>query len=519
MKRIFTGLLYIFNLLTVQPALAQNLRPFWTEKSTYIEGEELKAVGIASNVLSREDGRQRAYENALVEIRNFFSTIGSMPQIQTQIIFEEENKDGTFNVYRLLRADLHGIEKKEFENKFTSRLGHQEGRSGHLKVITSPPGAEIFLDGDVIGRSNAEFSNVGSANYKLLLRLQNYQTKSIDIKISDNKDTVVKEGLQRKVAIVSIEGTYGAKVLVKETGFVTIIPGAISDLIVGKKYKLAIEKDGYFSQQNEIEVVDEFQKHLQVNLNPKPAEITVLSDPDGANVFIDGRQVGVTPLISLKVEPGDKKIGIEKAGYHGQSISVLIGPAEKKLVGEITLVSQSEKDRRISESPCIFGLGFTFAGPRYSGDPAGNYLGFPVSIEKIFSYGFGINLAITSESGGSSESTTTLYSTNGLEYSMGVPIYLYKHAFIAPELHYNSRKYIGNYNFQSGQAPNFTLSQSGPGISVGDIYFFSRSQLGIEAKIGVVQYGAASVQASNGSQINAVSSTVFQAGLQLVYAF
>jgi len=79
-------------------------RPFWTQKSSYMEGDWLYAVGVASDAQSEEAGRTLAYENALGEIRNFaqLSDLSGL-EIQTQMTFTEP-AGKAFSVYRLVRT-------------------------------------------------------------------------------------------------------------------------------------------------------------------------------------------------------------------------------------------------------------------------------------------------------------------------------------------------------------------------------------------------------------------------------
>jgi hypothetical protein len=86
---------------------ARDSRPFWTEKSSFIEGEELFVVGVASKTRTVEEGRRQAFEQAKIELMNFAQITSLEAQglvIETQMTFEEPNADGTVTVYRLLRV-------------------------------------------------------------------------------------------------------------------------------------------------------------------------------------------------------------------------------------------------------------------------------------------------------------------------------------------------------------------------------------------------------------------------------
>lgn len=86
---------------------AKDGRPFWTEKSAFIEGDDLYVVGVASNSKTVEDGRKQAFENGKLELMNFVQVTSLEARglvIETQMTFEEPQPNGTVTVFRLLRV-------------------------------------------------------------------------------------------------------------------------------------------------------------------------------------------------------------------------------------------------------------------------------------------------------------------------------------------------------------------------------------------------------------------------------
>lgn len=86
---------------------AKDGRPFWTEKSAFIEGEDLYVVGVASKAKTAEEGRRQAFEQGKTELMNYAQVTSLEAQglvIETQMTFEEANPDNTINVFRLLRV-------------------------------------------------------------------------------------------------------------------------------------------------------------------------------------------------------------------------------------------------------------------------------------------------------------------------------------------------------------------------------------------------------------------------------
>jgi hypothetical protein len=85
-------------------------RPFWTEQAMFRFGEELYFVGVASCARTAEEGRTRAFEAAMTELRGYAQDRDTARLlVNTQMIYEEPNSPacprGSISVWRLLRVD------------------------------------------------------------------------------------------------------------------------------------------------------------------------------------------------------------------------------------------------------------------------------------------------------------------------------------------------------------------------------------------------------------------------------
>ena len=99
----------LLTLLCIRVSYADYVKPFWAEKSSYIEGNNLYVIGIASNASTVEAGRMRAFENGKSEIMNF-TQISDLEGliIRTQMTYEEE-RNNKYNIYRLMYVDYEDI--------------------------------------------------------------------------------------------------------------------------------------------------------------------------------------------------------------------------------------------------------------------------------------------------------------------------------------------------------------------------------------------------------------------------
>jgi len=104
-------------------------RPFWTEKSTFIEGDALYAVGVASKSKTIEDGREKAFQKGRMEVMNYAQIAnldGAGITIETQMTYEERNKDRTYNVYRLLKTDVKKLLNAQKKQQTTTQARIKE---------------------------------------------------------------------------------------------------------------------------------------------------------------------------------------------------------------------------------------------------------------------------------------------------------------------------------------------------------------------------------------------------------
>ena len=347
---IFIVILLFSNLLLA--------RPFWTEKSSYIQGSNLYAVGIAQKSSSISSGRQRAFKNAKQEIINYLQMRNlSGYKIQTQMTFEEKQKDGTYTVWRLVKFNLNHIKEKSFNNLLSRKIGHQTPQSGKLKIITYPSLANIYLNSEILGKTNALFGSVGIGEYTISLDLENFVQIQKDITIKSGETTVVITQLDRvKSTVVLSSLPDNAKILIDKKKYGTT-PLDDFKLEAGKYYTLEVKHKDFFPHSEKIFVEGKEQNVFDVKLKAKPSRITILSNPEKANILLDGKRLGTTPLINKRMKAGTYKIELSKDDYVTQTFDLEVHPntklppVKKRLLklSEIALEKKKENLQNIKD--------------------------------------------------------------------------------------------------------------------------------------------------------------------------
>jgi hypothetical protein len=123
----------------------------------------------------------------------------------------------------------------------------------------------------------------------------------------------------------------GATVTALETGQRLAAPATFDLRRSDTPYNFRIERDGYDTEMFSWSTRDR-QREFTIALQPLSTEkpVTILSDPEGAGVTIDGKPAGTTPLTVTATFFRDSKsspwkplaVALAKADYQGEQFSV-----------------------------------------------------------------------------------------------------------------------------------------------------------------------------------------------------
>ena len=183
--------------LWVNVCQADSVRPFWTEKSSYIEGDNLYVVGIASNVPTVEVGRKQAFENGKSEIMNFtqLSNLQGLV-IKTQMTYQERVGDG-FNVYRLMNVDYEGINALKNKSIEVTKRNYERFHQKQAHEIAIRKKALSMLS-----KSNEEIALLDKEYYRIVSNVKNASDKAMRyVKVGMARDEVERLlGLPRSIS-------------------------------------------------------------------------------------------------------------------------------------------------------------------------------------------------------------------------------------------------------------------------------------------------------------------------------
>ncbi len=100
-----------------------------------------------------------------------------------------------------------------------------------------------------------------------------------------------------------------------------VTPLAVSSLNPGP-HSITVSKGGYVTDSRTVKIVSGGKASVVVHLAQMSATLSVTSNPVGANIYVDGRDMGKLTPAQVSVEKGQHVVLIRKMGYLDETTSV-----------------------------------------------------------------------------------------------------------------------------------------------------------------------------------------------------
>lgn len=187
---------------------------------------------------------------------------------------------------------------------------------GTLKVQTNPEGAKVIIDGKYEGNTPLTFVSK-ETNKKYLVEIQNegynpiYKTVIIKPSITET----ISYALTPCTCLALITSEPSGATVTKDGIDIGITPLLITDLTFSE-YNIELTLNGYKPQNYKLKVDSDTPQKLEAQLVSTFATTIVNSIPSGANIFINGSAVGVTPCTLDNIPEGNAQIKVTFDGYN-----------------------------------------------------------------------------------------------------------------------------------------------------------------------------------------------------------
>ncbi|WP_297489633.1 PEGA domain-containing protein [Thermococcus sp.] len=204
----------------------------------------------------------------------------------------------------------------------------QANEYGLLTVDSLPSGAEVYIDGRLVGTTPLKNYRIPVGIHEVVVKKNAYVPAAYAVQIKANELKTLNVVLVPATGKLTVNSNpSGAEVYIdgKKVGTTPLRNYTIPEGI----HEVAIRKAGYAERAYAISIKYGELKVLNVTLSPEMGKLTVKSNPSGAEVYVDGKKVGTTPLENYTVTAGTHEITLIKDGYQNFTKTVTVNPGEE----------------------------------------------------------------------------------------------------------------------------------------------------------------------------------------------
>ena len=183
---------------------------------------------------------------------------------------------------------------------------------GKLRVITNPYEANVILDGVMRGKSPLILKEIKSGWHDLRILKDGYSIVTERIEIKSKLTEEIKIDLKKLAALSINSNPFGASVEIdgKLLGLTPIAVGADEG-----SHEIVLSKNDYYWETISLDLKAGEQRELKLDLRRYVGAVSIISNPAAAEVFIDGKIKGETPLKVLNIVTGSHLMEVRKQGY------------------------------------------------------------------------------------------------------------------------------------------------------------------------------------------------------------
>ena len=200
-----------------------------------------------------------------------------------------------------------------------------------------PSNAMLMIDGQIADGSGGAYTlSLPHGTHYYTVKLEDFSLNNQAVHVDKNAKTInvdlteffakINVSCKTDDAVISVNG--------EQKGI-----GKWSSMVAPGKYTIEASKDGCHSQTRQIELHDNDTMTISFStLKAMTGDLCVNYEPEGSDVLLNGKKVGVTPLVLKDLPIGEYHLEIKKEFYLKMSATIKITEdREWKEQGELVL--------------------------------------------------------------------------------------------------------------------------------------------------------------------------------------
>ncbi|MCX6097851.1 MAG: PEGA domain-containing protein [Caldiserica bacterium] len=188
-----------------------------------------------------------------------------------------------------------------------------QGREASLNIRSFPSGATVFLDTRQVGTTPLVLSQVAPGTHAVEIRLSGWEVW--------NGTTTAVKGSTTQVIANMTHAAYSLSVTSTPPGATVALDGTVKGVtpltatgLKPRNYSVVVSLKGYAAISRTVDLSDATQSTQNFSLVQAFAKLSITSDPTGAEVVMDGKSYGMTPLKIDSFPVGDYALTLKLDG-------------------------------------------------------------------------------------------------------------------------------------------------------------------------------------------------------------
>lgn len=186
-----------------------------------------------------------------------------------------------------------------------------------ITIATQPPGARILLNGQDAGTTPVEGAEIEpNQSHTVSISLDGYQTVDTTLFAEVGQSYELDISLERLASLLTILSNPPGAMLVIDGRILMSTPLISSEVAPDTEHDISLTLAGYQPVDTTLFTEAGQSYELDISLERLTSQLTLLSNPPNAAVFLDNRRFGATPLTLFEVTPNtEHSISLTLAGY------------------------------------------------------------------------------------------------------------------------------------------------------------------------------------------------------------
>ena len=254
---------------------------------------------------------------------------------------------------RLLMSEWINVGPGQVES-LTFKGAPEAPKTGSLLVSTDIPGAEISVDGKVMGQTPLVIEAVPEGQHIVEIRARGKEPYRKEVLISSNERVSVNPALdapgEPKDGVLIVNASVGGAIVFVDKRRRGAAPIVLHNLRAGS-HEIMVQSPGHDTWQTSCHASARAPCEVYAELKPTGAAVRVEANVAYARLFVDGRELGTVPFDGY-INQGLHKLEVRAEGYESFSKTARFEPSSdpQLILAILRPLGSTQDDRRRSQN-------------------------------------------------------------------------------------------------------------------------------------------------------------------------